>query len=293
MIPASRILRAVRVLLAASAVLVIAAAGYVFLASERIIHHEYEVPLLEVAVPTDSNSVIEGRRLAAIRGCFGCHGEKLEGAVFMDNFRTGRAVAPNLTRVAHEYSTAELARAIRYGVRANGEGLQIMPSPMYYHLSDADLGRIIAVLRAIPRVDGPGYEFRPGPMTRWRMVQGEWYSWTDDVLRMGPRMLMPETSDSLRYGEYLARTSCTECHGNEFEGGMGSGPDLAITAAYSLDEFIRFMKTGRAIGDRELRMMSGVARSRFSHFTDSEIRALFAFLQSRGNSISDERPNKR
>lgn len=68
MIIASCIFPAVRALIAAAAMLVIAAAGYVFLASER-------------------------------------------------------------------------SRAIRYGVRSNGEGFQIMPSPMYYHFSDVYLGR--------------------------------------------------------------------------------------------------------------------------------------------------------
>lgn len=281
MITATRIVRGVSVVSAVAIGLVVVAAGYVFVASERVVRGEYEVPMPQVVVPTDSASVTEGRRLAAIRGCFGCHGEKLEGAVFMDDFRRGRAVAPNLTDVAHQYSTAELVRAIRYGVRANGQGLQIMPSPMYYHLSDADLGRIIAFLRAASRVDGPGYEFRPGPMTRWQMVQGEWYPWTEDILRMGPRMAVPEADDTLRYGEYLARTSCTECHGNELEGGMGGAPSLAIVGAYSMDDFTRLLRTGLAIGDRELPMMSGVARGRFSHFTDSEMRALFVFLRGR------------
>jgi cytochrome c1 len=40
------------------------------------------------------------------------------------------------------------------------------------------------------------------------------------------------------------------------------------------------MRTGKALGDRELPMMSGVARGRFVHFTDEEVRDLYAFLKN-------------
>lgn len=279
--------RIVRVLAVGVAVVVgltALAAAYVYVASERVIHRKYEVQLVDIDVPTDSAAVAEGRRLAAIRGCFGCHGGDLEGEVFRDDFDEGRIVAPNLTRVAHEYSTAELARAIRYGVRANGEGLQVMPSPMYYHLSDADLGRIIAFLRDAPRMEGPGYEYRPGVVVRWEMAKGEWYPWVEDILRMGPRMSVPQPGDTLALGAYLSETACTECHGADLEGDWG--PDLVIAAAYSPDDFARLMRTGVAKGDRELGVMSRVARGRFSHLTDAEIRALDAFLRARATKGS-------
>ncbi len=281
-----RVFRTVGIVSAAVVGLIVLAAGYLYVASERVIHRKYAVPLIEVPVPSDSVAIAEGRRLAAIRGCFGCHGEVLQGKVFMDDSRRGRAVAPNLTQIAHEYSTAEMARAIRYGVRANGEGLQIMPSPMYYHLSDSDLGRIIAYLRAAPSVEGAAYEFRPSPRVRWQMVTGEWYPWADDILRMGPRMPAPEPADTLAYGEYLARTACTECHGDNLEGGRGGAPDLGVVVAYSPDEFDRLMRTGVAVGNRELRMMSAVSRGRFSHFTDAEVRSLYSYLRARAARAS-------
>jgi mono/diheme cytochrome c family protein len=113
------------------------------------------------------------------------------------------------------------------------------------------------------------------------MVKGEWYPWAEDIMRMGPRLAPSELADTLHYGEYLARTACTECHGNEFEG--DGGPDLAIAAVYSPDDFARLMRTGIAMGQRELQLMSSVSRSRFSHFTDAEIRALHAFLRARAS----------
>jgi cytochrome c1 len=49
-------------------------------------------------------------------------------------------------------------------------------------------------------------------------------------------------------------------------------------AAYEEPAFRRLMREGIAIGDRELRMMSPVARGRFVHFTDQELEDLYAFL---------------
>jgi len=50
--------------------------------------------------------------------------------------------------------------------------------------------------------------------------------------------------------------------------------------AYREEEFQSFLRTGVATGGRELPLMSDVARSRFSHFADDEVRALYAYLTS-------------
>lgn len=261
--------------------------GYVYVASERALHRTFEVPLPGIVVPTDSATIVEGSRFLKILGCRGCHGDRFQGRVFQDDFEA-RIVAPNLTRVAAEYSAGELARAIRHGVRANGEGLWQMPSVMYYHLSDANVGRMIAALRAAPRVDG-GFdtEFRPGPLVRWGLMTGDWWAIPEDVRRLGPRLTEPDPADTLAYGEYLARTSCTECHGVRLTGG-GRAPDLAMVSAYSFEEFRRLMQTGVALGDRELPLMSGVARGRFVHFTEAELRSLYRFLHP--STVSLEPP---
>jgi hypothetical protein len=51
-----------------------------------------------------------------------------------------------------------------------------------------------------------------------------------------------------------------------------------IVAGYDEAAFRTLMKTGKALGDRELPMMSGVARGRFANFTDDEVGDLYAFL---------------
>jgi hypothetical protein len=58
-------------------------------------------------------------------------------------------------------------------------------------------------------------------------------------------------------------------------------------AAYTRENFNRLMRTGKALGDRELRAaMSRVARRRFSRFTDAEIADLYDYLVARARTVS-------
>lgn len=259
--------------------LAVGGAAYVYFASERIISKQYEAPLEEITVPLDSNSIGEGERLARIRGCIGCHGDYLEGRVHSNDFLNGVTVAPNLTTTVQTLSVAEFARAVRHGVRRNGEGLQEMPSPMFYHLTDADLGKIVAYIRSLPRVEGNGYRFAPGPLRRLVIARREWLPWPEDIQKMGMRMAPSAPDDTIGHGEYLARTVCTECHGLDLKGN-GDTPPLLVGGAYPDSAFVTLMRTGIPISGRDLRLMDDVARSRFTHFTDTEIAALHAYLKT-------------
>ena len=81
-------------------------------------------------------------------------------------------------------------------------------------------------------------------------------------------------------GAYLARTACAECHGVQLAG-SDFAPDLRIAKGYTREQFAHFFQTGEALGGRDLPLMSEVARNRFSHFTDEEEDALYAYLMAR------------
>jgi mono/diheme cytochrome c family protein len=251
----------------------------VYVVSERMIHRKYDAPLVDITVPSDAASILEGERLARIHGCNGgCHGDRVGGDLWDDGPWQGRAVAPDLAQFVRTLPTAQFVRVVRRGVRANGEGVEIMPASMFHHLTDADLGKILAFLRQAPITDGHAYAFNPGPQWRWLMVRGEWLPMPGEIERMGPSLSAPIPSDANHLGEYLARTSCPECHGLALEGdGIGT-PSLAIVQAYSEEAFTTFMRTGKALGNRELELMSATARARFSNFTDVEVHALFTYL---------------
>jgi hypothetical protein len=61
----------------------------------------------------------------------------------------------------------------------------------------------------------------------------------------------------------------------------GSTPDLVVVGAYSQADFARLMKTGIAVGDRQLGLMTAVAKTRFSQLHDLEVQALYDFLTAR------------
>jgi mono/diheme cytochrome c family protein len=203
--------------------------------------------------------------------------------VFIDQPLLARLVAPNLTQVVAQYSDAELERVIRHGVRRNGRSTLGMPSSMFYHLSDQDLGAIIAFLRSAPVTEGPATEISLGPLARLGLVLGKYHPQAELIDHDAPRLAVRDTSDHITFGEYLALTSCTECHGLDLQGNPdGPTPNLGIAATYSEEGFVRLMRTGKALGDRELRLMSDVARGRFSHLTAGEMKALHTYLSTLG-----------
>lgn len=268
------------------ALLLIALAVLYFL-SERLIHRERTAVGAAVTLPADAQSLAEGERLAHITGCTGCHGQDLGGQVFFDGgLLLARMVAPNLTTVFRDASVEDLERAVRRGIGVDGRTLVAMPSGMFRNLSDEHLGQIFAWIRTAPVVerDHPGRWI--GPLGRFGLLAGAFELDADVVARLGMGDPDPDLEGQQALGSYLAHIACTECHGHDL-GGNDNMPALAIARTYSLEEFTHLMRTGEALGSRELNLMSGVARFRFRHFTDEEIRALYAYLTRDGEAPGD------
>jgi cytochrome c553 len=290
--PSRKVARWLRIGLLSGLLLLVGAAAIVYLLSELALRRTYTEPRVDIVVPSDSQSVLEGHRLAQVRGCSGgCHGANTEGGVFIDNLLLAHLVAPNLTIAVRRYSNADLERIIRRGVRPDGLSVIGMPSEMFSGLTDEDLGKILAYLRSVPVLPGPAAERRLGPLARVGFVMGKLAPAAELVRRASLLTgIWPPDGDSTASGGYLARTSCTECHGLDLRG-SDPAPDLRIAAGYSLEAFRDLMRTGKALGDRELPLMSPVARQRFRHFTDEELRDLYAFLVARAAQRGSAAPD--
>lgn len=275
-----------RITLALVAVVVSALVG-VYLRSEYVLRTTYEAPLRAVAVPSDSVSIAEGHRLGQTHGCVSCHGQALEGAVFLDDPMLGYFVAGNLTSSVLEQSDSELERIIRQGVHMDGRSALGMPSAEYQHLSDHDLGAILAYLRSLPPTEGPTTEINAGPLARIGLAIGMFSPQRNDIsLGITPPATRPTERHAL--GEYLAMTSCSGCHGQNLGGSIADGaPDLTIAAGYSADAFAQLLRTGEGLGGRDLGIMSEASRERFAYFTEAEVDALHAFLQDRVEAQSE------
>lgn len=126
---------------------------------------------LVAALPAAAqNATVErGRYLVeTIGGCGNCHtpkgpdgqdlpGRNLAGGQVLDEPNLFRAVAPNITPDAEtgigRWTDAQLARAIREGIRPDGRVLgPPMPFEFYRGISDADLAAMVAYLRTVPPV---------------------------------------------------------------------------------------------------------------------------------------------
>jgi mono/diheme cytochrome c family protein len=192
-----------------------------------------------------------------------------------------RIVAPNLTAAVRKFSDAQLAGVIRNGVRPDGRSVLVMPSETFSGLTDEELGRIIAFLKSLPEAPGPGPSISPGPIGRVGLVVGKFKMAAQLIAETVPP---PEAAnEEAKRGRYLARTICAECHGTALRGASNphfTSPDLRVVAAYSPDAFAQLLRTGVAIGGRDVGVMSAQARNNLSHLTDSEIAALYSYLHS-------------
>lgn len=255
----------------------VALAGWVYLRSESYLHSFARPPAFAHAIPDDGAARARGDHLVRTRGCRGCHGDDLGGELMW-----GYAVAPGLARLAREISAADFEAALRHGIAHDGRAMYSMPSYNFLRLRDQDVADIIAYLRSAPVVEKALPAASLPWRIRWELARGRDFAIAGILQRVPPLHIAGEDS-ALARGEYLAMTTCNECHGltlhSDSPFGDGGAPDLAVIAGYDEAAFTRLMRTGKALGDRELTRMSGVARGRFAHLTDGEVHDLYTYLR--------------
>jgi hypothetical protein len=137
------------------------------------LHGQYEVPVETIIVPTDQVSIARGEHIATIRIGRGCHTDNLSGQFGSVPGLITLSV-PNLTSggVGATNTDQDWVQAIRYGVGHDGRGLVLMPSRIWYDLSDEDLGELIAYLKSLPSVDNELPPTDRGPVGRVMLVLG-------------------------------------------------------------------------------------------------------------------------
>jgi len=260
----------------------------VYALSETKLRDVELAPAFDEPIPTDAAAIERGRHIARTRGCFGCHGQQLQGKDFGEQWDwPARAVAPNLAAYARANSPATVEAAIRQGIGRNGKALVSMPSYNFARLTDDDTAALIAFLQSAPLVEIP----LPKPKLGWSVrlgfalgVETHMAQWTARVPRL---RIDAQKSPQRARGEYLAMTMCNECHGLDLRGATiypPPAPDLAIVASYERQAFEKLLHTGVAAGGRKLMLMSLVAPDRFPDLSDDEVDDLYWFL----TSLADE-----
>jgi cytochrome c553 len=275
-----RILRALAYLMAAIAAVAGIGVAYVYIASQAVIARKYDAPLSGFRAPADEETIRRGERVAALVGCSNCHGPELEGTVMFDKPGVARVPAPNLTRLLKEYTDPELERLLRHGVKQDGTSLWIMPSNMFGHLTDDDLAAVVAYVRSKPERDGVDAGVSIGPLGRLGVVMGTFKPAAAEIEPNLQRQA-PDVSDPISHGRYLVMNACTECHGRKLEGWeFIKAPSLAIAAAYTEADLAKLLRTGAALGDRKLDLMSRISPVRFSSLSDVEVHAIHTYLNA-------------
>lgn len=281
------------IVLALVVVIMIAGAAGFFTANSRLAKAP-DVPIAAVDVPDDAASVARGEHIAmGVTACIGCHGEQLEGTVFIDEAPIGYVPAPNLTSgaggVGGELTDEQWIAAIRHGVGVDGRVLGFMPSNAYANVSDEDLGALVAYLKQMPPVDnelGVRKLQVPGTLIFGLMGYNSMPVQMIDHATVGGSA--PPAGITAEYGEYLSQIgACRDCHavnlaGNTDPNSAGLGSNITPgghLADYTETQFLAFMRSGmtpdgRQIDGEEMPWLE------YRHQTDEELQALYAYLSS-------------
>jgi mono/diheme cytochrome c family protein len=276
-----------------SLLLVVVAGG--FLVSSSKLERHYALDAKIPPIPSDPASIERGRHLArAIAKCVDCHGDDLGGRDFIDAGAIGHVWAPNLTRgrggAGALLTEAQWVNAVRRGLAPDGRGLLIMPSDEYQHLTDEDLGAIIAYVRSVPPVDRAFPTSRLGPLGRALYLAGKFPAVPAEAVdHTSYPPAHVEAGPTEAYGRYLANVGgCTGCHGPGLSGGPIPGmPPEAKPAAnltptgigrYSEADFTRILRDGKRPDGTAIDSLMPYKLTR--EMTDDEIRAVYTFLRT-------------
>jgi mono/diheme cytochrome c family protein len=275
--------------------LALVALASVYVLSERALNQRFEVPNRAVAVPSDAASIERGEHLTnVIFSCSGCHEPNLAGGVLFEDPLSGRLAPSNLTSgqggVAPAYSDQDWVRAIRHGVLPGGRPGIAMSSNLFAHITDRDLGAMIAYIKSVPPVDNEVPPTVLGPMGRVYVLLEPELLPASVVDHDAPRPVDLAPTVSVEYGAYLARI-CTMCHGENYAGWEGRDGAANLTPAGRLPgwteaDFLRTLRTGLTPEGKQLdpEMMPWDI---LGQMTDDELRAVWLFL----NSLPPAEPN--
>lgn len=288
-----KLLKLLGLLLCGLVLLLLVGSGIVYLTTKQRLHRQFAVEVRPITVPTDTAAITRGHHIAATRGCADCHGADYAGKAVIQDTLIGQLHASNITRgqggLPADYSDLDYVRALRHGLAQDGRPLVLMPSEEYSHLSDEDLGALIAYLKTLAPVDRARGPVEVGPLARVLIALGEIRLGAEHIDHGAPRPASVVAGVTVDYGRYLA-ASCTGCHGNNFAGGKipGAPPDWPAAANltshglsrlphWTEDDFLRVLRTAQRPDGTEVHPVMPRA---FGQMTDDELKALWVYLRS-------------
>ncbi len=279
---------------------------------------KFDTPYPDITASKDSALVARGKYLAlGPAHCADCHTPTSERAKVLAGEEVplsggfdfvmpiGTLYAPNITSDPEtgigNLTDQEIARALRYGVRHDGQAIiDIMP---FYELREYDMKAIISYLRTQPPVKNkrPDHEYNfLGKMVKTFVLKPS----GDGIIP-----LTPPADSTAEYGKYLVNSvaNCRGCHSErDLMTGAYAGPELAggfpfevfsqdgkvikgkhlvtpnlttdqetgIMAKWTKDQFINRFRMGVVIQG------SPMPWGPFSRMSDLELTAIYKYLST-------------
>ena len=256
-----------------------------------------------------------GRYLAVLGDCVSCHtapgGTPFAGGAALET-PFGALIGPNITpdvaTGVGAWSEEDFRRAMQEGIGKDGARLYpAMPYPAYTKVTRDDVSAIWAYLRTLDPVRN---EVQPNqlrfPFNVRRPATSTW-----DLINFRPGVFQPDPakSDVWNRGAYLVEGlgHCGTCHTpkNITGGDRGSealqgallqdwyAPDLtqdprAGIGSWSIDEIVRYLKTGANSYDIASGPMAEAVSNSTSQMTDADLLAIATYLKDR--APRSERP---
>jgi mono/diheme cytochrome c family protein len=198
-------------------------------------------PAQSMTIKATPELIARGEYLAHhVSGCIDCHSSrdwtKFDGPIIpgtlgkggqefdkeVVNF-PGTIVAHNITPYGlKNWTDGDIYRTLTTGVTKDGKALfPLMPYQHFAKMDPEDLKSIIAYIRTLPSVESPQYPYANLNFPLNLIVK----TIPQDVVVPGVK---PESSDSVKYGEYLVTiASCSDCHTPSNKGEAIPGMDFA------------------------------------------------------------------
>jgi mono/diheme cytochrome c family protein len=273
-----------------------------------------------VAAESAAARMERGHYLATAGNCTSCHtregGQPFTGGLaFATPFGTlySTNITPDVDTGIGKWSEQEFARAIRAGVRPNGEHLYpAFPYPAFTKLTDEDVAALFAYLRSLAPVKyaAPANELRFPFNQRWTL--GMW-----KMLYFVEGRFTPDVARSAEWnrGAYLVEGlgHCGACHsprnflgaessdlamsGGEYsdkvaEGTVRSWSTPNLTAApdglrsWPIEDLAAYLKTGRNTFAETYGPMNEVIMNSTRHLSDADVHAMATYLKGLpGNKV--------
>jgi len=270
--------------------LTLLAAGILFFIGNSRLSKTYDFPPSGIVVPTDTASIEYGKHRVETL-CADCHAEDLGGVIGWTVVGPLATIdSANLTSgeggIAEEFTTDEdYVNAIRHGIDPEGKPIYMPAVAAFQHISDEDLGAMIAYLKTVPPVDRKTNGSQFTALGKIIFATGMFGDLPVEVVAHENNVTAPTAGATVEYGEYLVNIGdCRACHGQDLAG--GSYPDPAVTqpvpnltpggelGAWTEEQFIQIMRTGGALNP-ELMPVKEIGK-----LSDDELKSIWMYLHS-------------